>query len=258
MTTFASLFLILILTFETVTCIPFISNANYACEPKKNLWTKYSGFRIQREFSWAPSSLLKNSDPRAINHKMIITECSMGQVVGERHVSVEPYKDIVWNMTVCDKTCLRLARRAPYTTRDLALYFPNQLVGALFACGDSDSDWKSCEAELPLLADRLYSQWTQRSLSSSSSSNNELVVRIPILYTPDVLDRQYPVGKSWQNNVNPAEIYNNYKHPYAIVSLWEMVLQENDYGHMSKILAAYTPLKVVRMVRYWQALLDQW
>lgn len=174
-------------------------NRNHACDPAQNSWTPYSGYKIQREFMW-------DTWTQKTSHFMVVTACKFGKYDFEMKVPINSYQDVQWNYTTCtnDKiTCLRLARRKIYLNRQLSLYITGTVVGALFVCDDQSI---KCKARLPLIADSRRHSWIQWNKWSTTIS-----LRIPLLYTPDILDRKYPKSDRWSNSINALENYEFYR-----------------------------------------------
>jgi hypothetical protein len=189
------LFTFLIWLTSPCLCIRFARSKNHACDPSNSNWTPYNGYRVQKEITWDVKT-------QRSYHNMVITACRFGKYDYEIITPVNWYDDVQWNSTICNEqqACFRLARRKLYSRRELVVYMAGTVVGALFSCSGQDM---SCSAQLPLIADsRLYSwlQWTDWSTLLS--------LRIPLLHTPDVLDRSYPRSDRWAHRINVLENYS--------------------------------------------------
>jgi hypothetical protein len=178
-----------------------------------------------------------------IDHEVVLTKCEFGKVQYEMAFPVIPTLDIAWNQSICrtdkqekpvnhwgiinagwwakprienpDPVCYRLARRKKFAQRKLNLYKSGSIVGGLFIslCPNS-TDCNEWEPVLPLLAENPLHSWTQirmarRGLGMKTRAEIGLAHRIPLLHTPDVLDRKYPKSQQWAVYVDKFENYDS-------------------------------------------------
>lgn len=114
--------------------------------------------------------------------------------------------------------CFRLARRIKYlehNSHELRKLIPGTIVGALFECmQDMPPSLSSLETAqlqqrqpatctrqnirpvLPLVADKPFHVWTR--LVGTPNSGGGVSIRIPLFFTPDIMDKQYPhINTRW-------------------------------------------------------------
>lgn len=104
-----------------------------------------------------------------------------------------------------EHNCFRLARRIKYlenNSHELRSLIPGSIVGALFDCVQNiNAESNTCTAQntfpvLPLVADKPYHVWTR--LVGTPTTGGGFSIRIPLFYTPDVMDKQYPrINTRW-------------------------------------------------------------
>lgn len=224
---------IILMVFISCTSTTWLIKEDKICDPlEKDVMFPYSGFRIQRQYTYGLPTL----------HHTRLSHCDMGFVDSEAYIPVDRNTDIAWgqNMCVDVSQCFRPVRTKKYALRRLNLYLPYTFVGGLFLCPSNGSLCTNRNARpvLPLLADRLDSQWTE------FPRYRRVVHRIPYLFTPNIIDPRYPhrldlPSKDWASKLDVNENYT-----YSLRERLTVSTVTNKLLNAIHILVSVNPEKI--------------
>lgn len=185
------------------------------------------GFSLSSSTTAASSEFPSSAPPYSwTKDALIITQCDVGQVVHETTYSFSQFwssLDLPWNQSICSDPsprhklssfheidCYRLARRKLFSQRRLPWYSKRSIVGALYKAvpGSNSCEDDSCrewDPIMPLITDQWSNRWM---FLTTKNFEFEIVHRVPLFYTPDLLDPKHPRSKDWAKFVNPYENYD--------------------------------------------------
>lgn len=168
------------------------------CRPHYSSALPYSGFRIYRRYSFGWPTL----------HHYLFIHCSYGRMDHSVHIITTRNDNFNWNQVLCidHDMCYRAVRRKEYVNRRMPLYLNGATIGGLFKC-NSDECIENVTPILPLLADN-------PSKTISLRERTRRVKYVPVAYTPDFLNVQYPRIvpidgiPNWTRKLSITENYN--------------------------------------------------
>ncbi|ODQ82232.1 hypothetical protein BABINDRAFT_29024, partial [Babjeviella inositovora NRRL Y-12698] len=176
------------------------------CDPDKTNYL-FTGFRVERQI------VIRES----ITHQTHLIVCKEGRVVSD---IIAPLEDdfssssVPWAKTICNQSgtnCYKISRRKTFALRDLAVFFPNKLIGGVFKehPGRSyklhtfDEDDSNFYPLAPLMSSNVLNQWIE------VAYNGVMVYHIPLFHSleesakrPNKSDRP-----SWFTYISPNEKY---------------------------------------------------
>ncbi|PRT55573.1 hypothetical protein B9G98_03193 [Wickerhamiella sorbophila] len=154
----------------------FTSKEAQLCKPRSSNALPYSGFRIYRRYSFGWPTL----------HHYLFIHCTYGRMDHSLYIATSRNGNFNWNEMLCINydMCYRAIRRKEYANRQMPLYLNNVMIGGLFKC-NSDDCIDRVTPILPLLADN-------PSAPIAIREGTRRVKYVPLAYTPDFLNVQYP------------------------------------------------------------------